>query len=212
MKVLIAEDEPVTRRMLEISLQQAGHEVTAVQNGAEAWRILQTEAAPKLVLLDWVMPEMDGLTVIRNVRAVPSSQPPYIILLTVKDELDGIVDALDSGANDYVTKLKDMRELVSRVRVGERVVHLQAELACRLEEAEHALSEIKRLQGLLPICAYCKKIRNDQNYWQEIELYVHEHSEADFSHGICPDCYEKRTKPEIESFTTRMREERKGGG
>jgi len=144
------------------------------------------------------MPEMDGLTVIRHVRALPSSQPPYIILLTVKEGLDNIVDALESGANDYLTKVRDMRELISRVRVGERVVRLQLELDRRLKEAELALSEIKRLQGLLPICGYCKKIRNDQNYWEEIEYYIHEHSEADFSHGICPECYATKLEPEID--------------
>lgn len=207
MKILVAEDEPVTRRMLELSLTKAGFEVLTVPDGAEAWRALQRDDAPKLVLLDWVMPKMDGITVIRHVRALSGSQPPYIILHTVKEDLDNIVDALESGANDYLTKVRDMRELISRVRVGERVVRLQAELARRLEEAERALSEIKRLQGLLPICGYCKKIRNDQDYWQEIEHYIHEHSGADFSHGICPECYQTKLEPEIDRLVELKRRE-----
>jgi sigma-B regulation protein RsbU (phosphoserine phosphatase) len=141
--------------------------------------------------------------VIRMVRSVPTTPAPYLIILTAKEELEDVVVALESGANDFVIKTHDIRELVSRVRVGERVIGLQIELARRAQEAERALAHIKRLQGLLPICSYCKKIRNDQNYWQEIEHYIHDHSEADFTHGICPGCYEKVLKPQMENFQTK---------
>ena len=88
-------------------------------------------------------------------------------------------------------------ELRARVQVGERVVELQRRLAERVRELEAALADVKHLSGLLPICAYCKKIRNDQNYWQQVESYVAEHSEAQFSHGICPGCYETVVKTEL---------------
>ena len=204
MRILVAEDEPVSRHILERALAAAGHEVTAVVNGAEALRALLAADAPKLAVLDWTMPEMDGVDVIRRVRALPSDQPPYLIVLTARDDLDSILVALENGANDFVTKTHDIRELVSRVQVGGRVVGLQAELARRVEEAERALAHIKRLQGLLPICSYCKKIRNDQDYWQDIEHYVQEHTEADFSHGVCPGCYESIVKPQIAAFEKRQ--------
>lgn len=108
--------------------------------------------------------------------------------------------ALQSGANDYVAKSHDVRELLCRVGVGARVVQLQEELARRVEEAEHALAHIRRLQGLLPICSYCKRVRDDKDYWQEIELYISERTEAGFSHGICPACYTAIVEPQLEEF------------
>jgi DNA-binding response OmpR family regulator len=195
MNLLVAEDEPLSRLALSASLAEAGFRVTAAGDGQEALRILLGPDPPKLAILDWVMPKLDGLQVIRRIRAVPSDDPPYLIVLTAKEGLKNILVALENGANDYMTKPHNHRELLSRVRVGSRVVQLQAELARRAREAETALHHIKRLQGLLPICAYCKKIRNDGDYWQEIEDYLHEHTQADFTHGICPDCYHHLIEP-----------------
>jgi sigma-B regulation protein RsbU (phosphoserine phosphatase) len=203
MRVLIAEDDPLALRTLGSALAAAGYEVCAVTDGLAALKALHAADAPLLAVLDWMMPGLDGVEVIRMVRSVPTTPAPYLIILTAKEELEDVVVALESGANDFVIKTHDIRELVSRVRVGERVIGLQIELARRAQEAERALAHIKRLQGLLPICSYCKKIRNDQNYWQEIEHYIHDHSEADFTHGICPGCYEKVLKPQMENFQTK---------
>lgn len=200
MRILVAEDEPITLRTLARALSDAGYDVSTVADGFAALKALRAADAPLLAVLDWMMPGLDGVEVIRNVRSVPTTQAPYLIILTAKEELEDVVEALESGANDFVIKTHDIRELVSRVRVGERVLGLQMELARRAEEAEKALVHIKRLQGLLPICAYCKKIRNDKNYWQEIEHYIHDHSEADFSHGICPECYKKILMPQLEKY------------
>ena len=103
-----------------------------------------------------------------------------------KLEKDNVVIGLESGANDYIRKPFDQEELHARVRVGERVLELQFKLAKRVKELEDPLSQIKTLQGLIPICSYCKKIRDDQNYWQQLESYISQHSQAVFSHGICP--------------------------
>ena len=116
MKVLIAEDDSISRLMLQAMLVEWGYEVTAVADGAEAWRILQSENAPRLVILDWVMPRMDGVEVCRRVRARPSQEPAHIILLTSRDDKADIVAGLHSGASDYVTKPFDRDELQARVR------------------------------------------------------------------------------------------------
>jgi DNA-binding response OmpR family regulator len=197
MKVLIAEDDPVSRRLLETGLAKWGYEVVSTKDGAEAWRSLQTADAPQLAVLDWMMPIMSGLEVCQKVRAHPGTKNMHLILLTAMHSRADILDGLNAGANDYITKPFDAEELRARVRVGERIVELQNSLAERVRELEAALSQVKQLQGLLPICLYCKKIRNDKNYWQQVESYIMEHAEVRFSHGICPECYEKVVKPTL---------------
>lgn len=191
MKVLIAEDEPVTRCLLAELLTEWGHSVMACADGLAALEGLQSEDAPKLAILDWQMPGLDGVEVCRRLRAKPTAQAPYVILLTVRQEKNSIVIGLDAGANDYISKPFDTDELRARVNVGVRMVELQHQLARQVRDLEKALAHIKHLQGILPICMYCKKIRNDQNYWQQVESYVGEHSAARFSHGICPECLVK---------------------
>ncbi len=196
-KILVADDEPISRRLLETHLARWGYEVVGATDGAEACRVLERDDAPPLAIIDWMMPELDGLEVCRKIRAVPRNPATYIILLTVRDSGGDVVQGLDAGADDYVTKPFDREELRARVQVGVRVVALQTKLTERLADLEDALANLKRLQGLLPICSYCKKIRNDRNYWQQVETYISERSEAQFSHGICPDCYQKFVKPEL---------------
>jgi sigma-B regulation protein RsbU (phosphoserine phosphatase) len=189
MRILIAEDDPVSRRVLEAMLAHWGYEVIVTSDGAEAWEILQRPDAPPLAILDWLMPGMDGIEVCQRVRQTSTPTPTYIILLTVKTGKEGIVTGLEAGADDYITKPFDHEELHARLLVGVRVVGLQRSLAERVRELEDALSQVKHLQGLLPICSYCKKIRDDQNYWQRVDTYISKHSDVRFSHGICPDCY-----------------------
>lgn len=197
MRILVADDESVSRRILQSMLEDWGYSVRVCTDGAVAWELLQRADAPPLVILDWVMPRMNGLEVCRKLRAVFKPCPTYVVLVTSKDQNADIVTGLDAGADDYVAKPFNREELRARVQVGERVVELQRRLAERVRELEAALADVKHLSGLLPICAYCKKIRNDQNYWQQVESYVSEHSEAQFSHGICPDCYETVVKTEL---------------
>jgi len=196
-RVLLAEDDAVSRRVVETFLARWGFEVVAVSDGDEAWRILQGRDAPNLIILDWMMPGVGGVELCRRVREAGHPSPAYIILLTARTSREDIVSGLESGADDYVTKPFHNEELRARVRGGARIVELQTSLAQRVRELEEALERVRHLQGLLPICSYCKKIRNDQNYWQQVEAYIGEHSQAVFSHGICPDCYEKFVKPQL---------------
>lgn len=200
MKVLIAEDDMVSRRLLEATLIKWGYEVVVTGDGSAAWEVLNSDDPPPLAILDWMMPGLDGIQVCRKVRRTPTSTPPYLILLTAKGRREDIVTGLQAGANDFVTKPFDREELRARVQVGVRIVELQQSLADRVKALEEALARVKQLQGLLPICSYCKKIRDDRNYWQQVENYISEHSEAQFSHSICPDCYERRVKPELDQL------------
>lgn len=200
MKVRIAEEDAVSRRLLEATLDRWGYEVVTAADGAEAWRVLGGADAPLLALLDWMMPGLDGIEVCRRVRERTTPTPMYLIRLTAKGQRDDVVGGLAAGADHHVTKPFDRAELCARVAVGARIVELQQALADRVRALEEALAQVKHLRGLLPICAYCKKIRADQDYWQQVETYVAAHSEAQFSHSICPTCYEAVVKPQLDEF------------
>lgn len=196
-RVLIAEDDPVSCTVLERTLRGWGHEVVVTRTGTEAWDAMGREDAPRLAVLDWMMPGLEGPEVCRRVRALARPIPTYLILLTARGDTDDVVAGLDSGADDYVTKPFDRQELRSRVRVGERVLALQQGLAERIEQLEDALGQVKELKGLLPICCYCKAVRDDHNYWHRVETYITAHSAARFSHGICPGCWVSVVEPEL---------------
>ncbi len=198
MKVLIAEDDTVSRRLLEATLSMFGFEMVLAADGAQAWAVLQGEDPPSLAILDWMMPELDGVEICRRVRQLPTATPPYLILLTAKSEKTDVVIGLDAGANDYLTKPFDRSELRARIRVGTHVLELQQTLVRRVRELEDALSQLKQLQGLLPICSYCNKVRDEQNYWQRVESYLSEHAQVVLSHGICPDCYSTVVQPQLD--------------
>ena len=200
MRVLIAEDDVVSRRILETLLRNWGYEVVPTLDGTEAWRAIREPGAPALAILDVMMPGINGLEICRRVRELSAPIPPYIILLTAKHGARAIVDGIEAGADDYLAKPYDRDELRARVNVGVRIVELQTKLATRVKELEGALEQVKQLQGILPICSYCKKIRDDQDYWQTLESYVADRSEAEFSHGICPACYETTVKEQLKSF------------
>jgi CheY-like chemotaxis protein len=191
MKILIAEDDPVSRRILEATLVNWGYEVSVNLDGRQAWEVLQRDDAPSLAILDIMMPGMDGLEICRKVRQLPHATPPYLILLSAMSGKDQVVRGIRAGANDYLTKPFHREELRVRVGVGVQMLALQKALAERVKELEAALSQVKQLQGILPICSYCKKVRDDQNYWQQVENYISDHADVQFSHGICPDCYER---------------------
>lgn len=190
MRILIAEDEKTSRRILEKALSRAGHQVLAVEDGIKALASIQKEV-PEMLITDWMMPDLDGLELCRRVRALNLPSYVYIILWTALTQKENIITGLDAGADDYITKPFDKTELLARVRAGERIVTLESSLRQKNKELSEALAQVKQLKGLLPICMYCKKIRNDENYWQQVEEYVASHSEADFSHSICPECMEK---------------------
>jgi DNA-binding response OmpR family regulator len=202
MKALIADDDFTYRRMLEALLAKWGYDLVVTSDGDAAWQVLHAPDAPQLAILDWMMPGKDGVEICRQLRESSQSDPKYIILLTSKGDKKDIVSGLDAGADDYITKPFESEELRARVQVGERILRLQSELASRVKELQEALDQIETLEGILPICMYCKKIRNDQNYWQQVESYISQHSQAEFTHGLCPECFEKHIKRPLQGLSS----------
>jgi sigma-B regulation protein RsbU (phosphoserine phosphatase) len=200
MRILLADDDEITRFAVSAALRGWGFEVEMCDEGRSAWEALRRPAAPRLALLDWLMPDMDGPEICRAVRAEPGLESTYLILLTGRDTKADMIAGLTAGADDYIAKPVHYEELRLRVRVGQRILDLQADLGKRVDELQEALDRIKLLQGILPICSYCKKIRNDANYWQQVETYLASQIDVRFSHGICPECYESQVKPQLQKM------------
>jgi len=188
MRVLIADDDAVLRFALREHFERWSFEVMECVDGNAAWQAMQESTPPLLAIIDWSMPGIDGPTLCRDLREIPALAGMYVILLTANTSKEDVIAGLESGADDYITKPFDWDELRARVRIGSRIVGLQQALGVRVNELQKALASVRTLSGLLPICAYCKRIRDDRDYWKQIEHYLSEHSNARFSHGICPDC------------------------
>jgi phosphoserine phosphatase RsbU/P len=200
MKILMADDNAVERRVLRLALERYDYDTTVCQDGSEAWEVLKTVTGPTIAILDWMMPGLNGTDVCRLLRALPTSSSVYVILLTSLDGTNNLVEGLDAGADDYIKKPFNIEELRARLNVATRILGLQETLHNRVDELEEALANVKRLQRLLPMCSYCKSIRDDKNYWQQVDQYIVQHSDVRFSHGFCPDCYEKHVKVQLASL------------
>jgi phosphoserine phosphatase RsbU/P len=188
MNILLAEDDATSRQILSSQLSRLGHSVRVAVDGLEAWNAFQ-ESKPDLLITDWMMPQMNGLDLCRHVRDGKAASYTYIIILTALDSKAGYLEGMDSGADDFVTKPCDINQLTVRLHVAERVLSLQ--------------SHVSHLQELLPICPRCKRIHSGQDKWEQVESYFTKRSEAQFSHGICPECYESKMKPQLEMIKKR---------
>lgn len=191
-KVLIAEDDRVSRRLLGASLKKWGYEILAACDGREALEAFRSDGSIQMAILDWMMPNMEGPEVCRHIKAAADRPFTYVIMLTAMSEKRDIVKALSTGADDYVAKPWDASELDARIRAGFRIIELETSLRRKIGELEHALEHVEQLQGILPICAWCRRIRDDSDYWHSIESYLEMHSQAKLTHSICPDCMAKK--------------------
>jgi len=169
----IIEDDPTSRIVLSATLKKLGHQVTAATGGAEALAVFDDVNVPVLIS-DIVMPDVNGLELCRRVRALNRPRYTYIILLTAVGSKSGYLEGMKAGADDFINKPFDKEQLAARLVVAERILSLQ--------------TEVKQLAGLLPICSHCKKVRDDRNYWQQVESYIAERTDAKFTHSYCPDC------------------------
>jgi len=181
--ILVAEDDEVLRAALVRDLEKLGHDVHATGDGEEAWRIYNGRQI-QVIITDWHMPGLDGLLLARRVREAKKRRYTYIIMVSAATiEKDMLDEAMDAGVDDFLAKPFNRSDLFLRLRVASRIVLFQ--------------SEISELRHLLPICMYCQKIRDDGNYWHDIQTYLSEHSMTDFSHGVCPDCADQIVRPQI---------------
>ncbi len=199
MKVLIVDDDPVNIGVLANALK-GSYEICTALNGYDAIAQVKQES-PDLVLLDVMMPDLDGLQVCRLIRAEGAYADLPIIFVTAVDSLEGEVQGLELGAVDYITKPVNLKLAKLRVRNQielkrqRNIVKEQNALLTRQKEAlEATLGRVKRLEGMISICMYCKKMRTEANVWQQLEQYLGEHSDAVFSHGLCPECFEQQKK------------------
>ncbi len=176
MKILIAEDDPFTRLVLQKAVESAGHEVIPAVDGLDAFEKYCVSGA-RVVVSDWEMPELSGLELCQIIRERPSVEYTYFIMLTaVHCSSQEYREAMDAGVDDFMTKPVDADTLRIRLRVAERILKYA--------------NQVRQLESLLPICSYCKKIRDEDNQWQQLEMYLHHHTGTEFSHGVCPQCLE----------------------
>lgn len=183
MKILTADDDESARKILTKALKALGHEVVETRDGHEAWMEYRLHHF-NLIISDWMMPKMNGIELTRSIRQEERAKYTYVIMLTSLEGKGRYLEGMEAGADDFINKPFDKDTLAARLRVAERILNLQA--------------EVTQLEGLLPICSYCKKIKDDENTWQQMESYISKRTEANFSHGICPDCYEKHMVPQLQ--------------
>jgi DNA-binding response OmpR family regulator len=184
-KVLAVEDDPIAGALLEASLRALGHEPVRAADGEEAWEKLRRESI-RVVVSDWHLPRLDGLGLCRRVRT-ETQDYVYFVLISTSDITDDAHDeALAAGVDDFLSKPVGLRELRMRLHVAHRILGFTA--------------QVEKLESFMPICGYCKKVRDDQNYWQQIETYFNERAGTQFSHGVCPDCYVRVIVPQFEKL------------
>jgi len=186
--VLIAADDILVLQTLESNVDNLGLEAIVAFDDRAILHFMEQDDRPPMVILDSTLPRMDTAAVCRRIRLSSDGALPYIILIS-PDAPEG-KRAFDpnSSPDDFISRPFTAGELHTRISVGMRVIDLEANLEARLLELNNAEKRIKKLSGLLPICYHCKKIRDDTGYWNELEKYITDHSDAEFSHAICPGC------------------------
>jgi len=182
MKILIVEDDPIARMVLESILRRQGYDPSSVDGGEAAWTAIQV-GRPDVVLSDWFMPAVDGLELCRRVRQLGGTYIYFILITTASADHRNREEAVAAGVDEFLTKPVDEFELRMRLRGAQRLVEY--------------VDRLRTLESNLPICSYCKKIRNDSSYWEQIESYISDRTGALFSHAICPECFESQVQPQL---------------
>jgi DNA-binding response OmpR family regulator len=185
MNVLVIEDQPVAAVQLTAALRSLGHEPLRVASADEAWAVL-SEQTHRVVVSDWRLPGMNGMELCRKVRDRAGDYIYFILVTSAELTRENRDAALAAGVDDFLAKPPDPDELRMRLHVAERILKFTA--------------QVKQLESFLPMCGYCKKIRDDQNYWAQVEEYYTKRDGTRFSHGICPDCYQVQVVPQLEAL------------
>ena len=192
-RVLIVEDDSLVSEMIQGLLEERWYIIAGrAVNGLQAIEMTQS-IQPDVVLMDIELPDMDGIEATRHIY---ESCPTPVVVLTAYDTPDLVERASAAGVGAYLVKPPDAHEMERAITIAMARFDDLMELRRLNAELQDALAEIKALRGILPICSSCKKIRDDEGYWNQLEVYIQEHSEAVFSHGLCPECA-KKLYPEI---------------
>ena len=189
-KVYIVEDDTTTRRLLKLRVNALGYEPETFENGKDAWQAFSKEQ-PQIVISDWKMPGLDGLELCNSLRKSYVESYTYFILVTAQRRSRvNLEQAIEAGVDDFLKKPISSDEIWNRLRVAERILGF--------------CSQVKQLESLIPICTYCKKVRNDKDIWEQVEHYVNERTGADFTHSVCPECLETKVRPQLHAFKQSM--------
>jgi len=188
MKILIAEDDSVTRKLLEASLSKWGYEVIAVPDGSRALELLENDHSLHCAILDWMMPGKEGIYICNRMREERSNRIIYIILMTPQEGSAEAVSGLASGADDYITKPLDKTELHRKVLAAERIIHLEMTVSRKTEELQELQKQLDILREIVPNCTRCGKPRQDDRFYRDVEIYLNKCAESPTPHGLCPDC------------------------
>ncbi|HEY4002485.1 MAG TPA: response regulator transcription factor [Candidatus Xenobia bacterium] len=183
MNILAVDDDPVFLSLLLDILAGEGHQAATASDGEEGWERFQT-ADYDLVLCDWMMPRLSGPSLCRRLRQMAREHYPYVILITTESGRTHYLEGMDAGADDFLAKPVDVELLIARLRVAQRILGLH--------------HRVQRLEGMLRICCYCKRINEGEDTWTGMESYISRRSEATFSHGICEACYQTHVLPQLE--------------
>jgi len=176
----MAEDDPVSATILEAALSKLGYEPVIAHDGTEAWEKFKEEPV-RLIVSDWMMPGVDGLSLCEQVRSHPKAPYTYFILLTANHtSAENYEKASAAGVDDFLTKPLDREAIRMRLRVAERILKYTM--------------EIRQLQEMIPICVYCRKVRDEHDFWDLVESYVQKETGSSFTHAACPDCYEREVE------------------
>jgi len=174
--------------MVQVSLENWGYTVISVADGKEAWDIIKKPDAVEVAILDWEMPEIDGVELCKRIKDLQRANPIYVILLTARDSRNDILQGFDAGADDYMTKPFNDDELRARVRVAERLVTIQSSLSNSVDELKLALDLVDSLQGSVPVCTSCSKVEGEDKNWYNLAESVNERFDIRFTPEVCPDC------------------------
>ena len=208
MRVLIVDDEALACNLIQEELEVIGHEVVGrAFDGRQAVEMVEA-LRPDMVLMDFVMPGMNGL---EATRLIQGTCPTPVVLLTAHDGIGHVQEAGEAGVGAYLVKLPSSQELARSMAIAMARFADLAELRRLNGELKKALDEVKTLRGILPICSSCRKVRSDEGYWQEVEVYVEQHSDLEFSHGLCDRCSKALYPEEYEALMRRKAANRDTG-
>jgi len=190
-RILVTDDSAINTKIVERILQNENFEIVTALGGKEALDKIESDNFD-LILMDVEMPDMSGFEVCKKLRTNPETKDIPLIFLTGKDDDESLLKGFEVGGQDYLTKPFKPAELLARVRTHTALKLTYDKQEILIKELQEALAQVKQLNGLLPICGHCKKIRDDKGYWTQVEFYISDHADVDFSHSICPECMKEK--------------------